>query len=51
MNLYTPDEAAKILKCSVRTIRRAAHRINKRKGALRLVRFTESEILRMAGAK
>lgn len=49
MNLqfYTLKEAAKILKCTVRTVQRHAHRIGKKKGAI--LRFTDSDIKKMAG--
>ena len=51
IQFYTPTEAAAILKCDVRTLRRHAHRIGKKKGPMRLVRFSEQEIRRIAGVK
>ena len=49
MILYTTQEVAILLKVSTRTVQRAAHRIHKKKGTIRAVRFTENDIKRMVG--
>ncbi len=51
IELYTPKETAAILKCDIRTLRRNAHLIGKKKGPMRLVRFTEAEIKKLVGLR
>lgn len=51
MTFYTIAEAAKILKCSSRTVQRGLHRISRRKGAMRLVRLTDDDLKRLVGVR
>lgn len=50
-SLYTLSEAAKYLRCSERSVERAARRIKKKRGPIRVLRFTEPELLEMVGIK
>lgn len=49
--LYPMPEIAKMFKVDIRTVRRAARRISKRKGALKTPWFSAAEIRSMMGIK